>query len=663
MPIQAPGIGSNLDVNSIVSQLMALERKPIVLLQQQDARSLARLSAFGSLKGALAGFQTSARALDDPAKLRALGASVADGTLASASATGNAVEGSHALEVIQLAQQHKLRSEPFPGALDAVGTGTLTFQFGTYDSGSSTFTLNADKAAQTVTIASGQDTLAGIRDAVNAAAGDVSAAIINDGAGNRLVFTSRDSGLANSLRLTVIDGDGTNLNAAGLSRLAYDPAASAGTGKNLTETAAAQDAVFKLDGITVTKAANEVGDALPGVVLSLMKTGGPTTLSVAKDRKGIQSAVQTLVNAYNSLHATLKSLAGYDAGTKKGGPIQGDSAALTIESRIRSLVTGSVATGSALTTLSQVGVRIQRDGRLALDTAVLNTAIDTSFGDVAALFAALGRSSDARVAYQGSATTTQAGAYAVAVTQPATRGSLAGLDAAGLTITAGVNDLLQVAVDGVPAEATLAPGVYASATALAAEVQSRMNGALASGGGAVTVSVDAGKLTITSVRYGSTSVVSLTAGAARDNLLGATPAAAAGQNIAGAIDGAEAIGRGQDLTAAPGGAADGLRLRVQAGAPGAFGTVTFSRGIAAQLADLVDGYLGAGGAIQSRISGLNATSALNTKRAEVLEARMVDIEKRMRAQYAALDQMMSRMQSTSTYLQQQLNQLSRLNSR
>ena len=228
--LASPGLGSGLDINSIVSKLMTVESAPLTALAAKEASYQARITAFGTLKGGLAALQSALSGLLDAKSMKTTTATLADTSLASVSAGSAAVPGTYSLEVSLLAQAHKIASTGFASVNDTVGSGTLTFAFGTFDG--ATFTANADAPAKTVTIPAGQNTLAGIRDAVNAAAIGVSATIVNDGsaAGNRLVFSSTSSGAANSLKVTVSDDDATHTDTGGLSRLAYDPAAAAGAG-------------------------------------------------------------------------------------------------------------------------------------------------------------------------------------------------------------------------------------------------------------------------------------------------------------------------------------------------------------------------------------------------------------------------------------------------
>ena len=245
--LSSPGIGSGLDVNGIVSQLMAIERQPLAALDNKEAKQQTRLTAFGSLKGALSTFQSSLSALSDPAKFTGVTANFADATLANVSATSSAAVGSHSVEIQTLAQSHKLKSANFATTSTTLGSGTLTIQFGTYSGG--TFTLNPDKAAQSITISSDNSSLAGVRDTINQANAGVTASIVNDGSGNRLVIASNDTGLSNALKITTTDADTTNTDNAGLSQLVYD--SSTGGTTNLTQTVAAINATLVIDGFSI----------------------------------------------------------------------------------------------------------------------------------------------------------------------------------------------------------------------------------------------------------------------------------------------------------------------------------------------------------------------------------------------------------------------------
>lgn len=648
-PLSSPGIGSGLDINGLVSKLMAVEQRPLTLLDTKEASLQAKLSAYGSLKGALASFQSAAAALATPAKFSALKASVADDTLFSASAAAGASPGRYEIEVQSLAQAQKLKSGTFATLDETVGSGTLTIQFGTYCGGS--FTLNPDKSTQTITLGSADASLAGVRDAINKADVGVRASIINDGTGNRLVIASNSGGLANALKISVADDDGNDTDGAGLSRLTFD--ASSGGTMNLTQTVAAQDAVAVIDGITVSNASNTIRGALEGVTLNLAKTG-TTTLEVTRDNAGVQSAIEAFVKGYNDLNKTLGDLSRYNADTKQASVLTGDSTLRSVQSQLRAVFNNALATaGGGMSTLSEIGLGFQKDGTLRLDSTKLNAALNDPTRDVATLFAAVGKPSDSLMAFSSATADTKNGRYAVEITQLATRGTAAGSTTAALTITAGVNDTLDFTVDGVLGSITLAAGTY-TADSLAAELQSRINGALSSSGPAVTVTQSGGVLSVASDRYGAVSSVSIGGGSALADLFGA-PVQTAGLDVAGTIGGFSASGSGRTLTGS--GDAAGLTIEVSGGATGDRGTIDFARGYATLLDKLVEGMLKTDGLINGRIGGVNASiQALGPQR-EALGRRLDLIEKRYRAQFTALDAMVASMTQTSTFLQQQLANL------
>jgi flagellar hook-associated protein 2 len=314
--------------------------------------------------------------------------------------------------------------------------------------------------------------------------------------------------------------------------------------------------------------------------------------------------------------------------------------------------------------LSQIGVAFQKDGSLALDATRLQTAMDAGFDQIASLFAANGKSTDSLIAYSGATGKTSAGNYAVTIAQLATTGSLTGSQPAGLTITAGVNDQIDITVDGVAASVTLAAGIYASADALAAEVQSKLNGtaSLMTAGNSVVVSQSGGVLTISSARYGSASSVTATGGNGAGNLLGASPITTTGADVAGTINGMSALGTGQTLTSLAGTASEGLSLIIKGGLLGARGMVDFSRGSADRLNKLTGDLLTTDGILASRVDGLTESIKTIDRRQEAFLRRMDTIEARYRAQFTALDTMLSSLNQTSQFLTQQLATLPKNNS-
>ena len=664
--LSSPGVGSGLDVNTIVSKLMAVESQPLNTLAAREAAYQAKVSGYGSLKGALSSFQSALQALTHPESFHTLSVSAGDATLLSATAAATATPGTYAVEITQLAAAQKLASAGFAATTTAVGSGTLSFDFGSFNG--TTFTSNGTTGSKTVTIPAGQNSLAGIRDAVNAAAIGVTATIVNDGssAGNRLVFTSNTSGAANSIKLTVSDSDGTNTDSTGLSQLAFDPAAAVGSGKNLVQNVAAQDALLKIDGIAVSKPTNVITDAIQGVSLSLNKTnvGSPTTLTVSQSTATVATAVQAFVKAYNDLNTTLVNLTKYDASSKQGSVLTGDSAVRIIQAQLRSVLGGAPPTGvTNAKTLAQIGVSFAKDGTLNFDGAAFTAGLAGDPSAAAGTFASLAKASDSLISATQTGSKTQSGAYPVTVTQLATQGSAAGSSAAGLTVTAGVNDQLQVTLDGVVATVTLAAGTYASAAALATDIQTKLNGNAAISGNAssATVSQAAGVLTLASNRYGTASTVALS-GTAVTTVFGGSSLATAGKDVAGTIGGATGLGSGQVLSGPTGSIVEGLKLTVSGGATGARGNVSYSQGYAFRLDQSITQLLDTRGIIAASTDGANRSIKDIDSKRDTLTARLQVVEAQYRKQFNALDTLLASMSATSTYLTQQLANLPKISS-
>lgn len=670
MGLSSAGIGSNLDVEGIVSKLMSVERQPLTKLARQEASYQTKLSGFGTLKGALSAFQTSVKSLSDISKFQGLKASVGDAAVATVSANSSAVPGTYALKVTQLAQAQKLVAGGVASDIAPVGKGVISFDLGsitggTYDAVTGKYTgaafASAGGGVKTVTIDSTNDSLAGIRDAINKAAIGVTATIVNDGSGTpyRLALSSTATGAAASMKISVADtnpdtGLGTLLN--------HDPAGS----QALVQKTTAQNAEFTVDGIAVSKPTNTVSDVIGGVSLTLLKINtDPTPITVARDSAAVTAAVNDFVKAYNEISKNFVDATAYNASTKTAAILNGEAAVRGMQGQVKAVLSAPIAGGaSAFTRLSEIGVTVQKDGSLAADATKLGNAITNNFSDVAGLFASVGKSSDSLVSYKGFSPSTKPGAYGLTVSQLSTKGSASGTGAAGLSIDA-TNDTLEVLLNGVTASVTLTQKVYGSAAELAAEVQSKINGAtlFSAAGSAVAVTESAGVLSIVSSKYGSASSVAISAGGngqANLNFVTTGPSVQNGLDVAGTINGLPATGSGQVLTSSSGSDSAGLALTVAGGALGARGTVNYSQGYAFQFEQLASSILGTTGSLLARTDGLSASIKGLTKTQQALTARLDVVEKRYRAQFSALDLTISKMNTTSQFLSQQLANLSSL---
>ncbi len=387
--ISSAGIGSGLNVTSMVSGLMAVENLPMKALAKKMSTTLSVVSAYGSLQGSLSSLQTAAKALTG-AQIQTQTAASGSTSVFTATADGTADLGSHTVTVTQLAQQQKLASSGFAATSTAVGTGKIKIEFGSVVDGA--FVADTSKTAQEATITSTNKTLSGIRDAINASGLGVTASLVNDGStnGNRMVFTSNNAGTSNTLKISVTDDDGTNTNASGLSQLAYDPA----TSGSVTEVQIAKNATLSVDGIAMTKSSNTVSDAIPGVTLNLLTkqtTESAISLDVGWDKTSITKTVSAFVDAYNSTKSLVASQTSFDpTGATAPGALNGQFLPRNILNGIRKTLTDNVNSGGTFTSLADVGITLNKDGTLSLDSTNLGIAIRKDPANFKAVLSAVG---------------------------------------------------------------------------------------------------------------------------------------------------------------------------------------------------------------------------------------------------------------------------------
>ncbi|HEY8035325.1 MAG TPA: flagellar filament capping protein FliD [Methylobacter sp.] len=376
------GIGSGLDINGIVSQLIAAEGKPqFDSITNQETAAQTRLSGLGTLKSALSTFQTAVQKLNDVNLFKTTQAVSANTAIFTTTAGAGSVPGSHAVEVTQLAaSMQAIASTEYANSAAPVATGaggTLNF---TYGSGST-------KTAFSVNIDATNNTLVGVRDAINSAANNngVTASIINVDSTvtpgttiSKLVLTSKDTGVANGFAVAATGGD-TGLDALNTA-----------TPANYS-TVAAADAIIKVDGLAATRSTNTITDVLPGVTLNLQSAsvGTAVNLNVTLDNATINKTVSDFVTAYNNFHTVISGLGSY-GGTAAGatnGPLLGDSTLLNISGNLRQNTTNPVTSATtSYNSLAMIGISIDKNGVMALDSTTFNTALAANLSAVSDVF-------------------------------------------------------------------------------------------------------------------------------------------------------------------------------------------------------------------------------------------------------------------------------------
>lgn len=362
--IQSAGIGSGLDIATIVSQLTKAQGD--AQTNQLTSRKTdldAQMSAYGTFRAALGALQATLVPLKDTAKFQGRSAAVGDIAIATASANSTATPAQYTLEVQSLATAASLASAPISNT--AVGTGTLNITVG-------------GVTAQ-ISIDSNNNTLAGIAAAINSAPGNpgVNAAVINTAGGARLVLNGSKTGALNGITVTQSGGDG------GLALLVYDPA---NLNTSLIQSQAAQNAQFKINGFAASSPSNAVSDVITGVTINLLKqtaAGTPTTLSVGYDQKGATSAIANFVTAYNALITSVKALTSYDAGTKTAGVLLGNTTVSSLLGKLRLVLSTSVpnSTGGSQS-LTDLGVTSNLQGTLDLSDSKVAAALTNDLSAV-----------------------------------------------------------------------------------------------------------------------------------------------------------------------------------------------------------------------------------------------------------------------------------------
>jgi flagellar hook-associated protein 2 len=360
--ITSTGIGSGLNIGAIVSSLTsAYGAAQTNQLNAQQTSLNSQVSAYGTFTSALDTLQATLSTLETPGTLAGYNATVGDTTIASATASSDASAGTYSLEVQNLATSATLTSAPVASSSTAVGTGTLT--------------VAVNGASASIAIGTNDNTLAGIATAINSAPNNpgVTASILTTSAGARLVLSSTATGAANAITVTTSGGDG------GLSSLVT----------NLTQTQAAQDASFTINGFAATSPNNVVSGAISGVTLNLTKASAastPTTLTITPDTSAAQTSIGTFVTALNGVLSSIQSLTGYNATTQTAGALQGNATLESFQNQLQNIL-DTVNSGSTtgIQSLADLGITADADGNYDSNSTTLSNALSTSLSGVSSL--------------------------------------------------------------------------------------------------------------------------------------------------------------------------------------------------------------------------------------------------------------------------------------
>jgi flagellar hook-associated protein 2 len=364
--MSSPGIGSNLDVKSIVSQLVAIEKQPLEKLKLQAAATQTKISTFGQIKSLVSGLQDAVGKLTSVTGWNAVTASSSDASFVTASAIGGTQPTSFNVEVQTLAKAQASYSAALLPVGGAIGAGTLRLEIGKW--AGAVFTPGSGTPVD-ITV-SATDTVSDIASKINGANAGVTATILSDASGERLLLRGKNTGVDAGYRLSVTaDADTNPADALGLSRLVV------GSITNQDAT----DAAATINGIPVTSSTNTFANKVSGVTFTAVKeTTAPVTITIAKDNSAVQKNIEAFVKAYNDVNSILNEATKFDAATKTGGLLQGDTTALALQGALRAAVQSVTTGSSAFTRLSDIGLSVLRGGNLEINGSRLSTALENT---------------------------------------------------------------------------------------------------------------------------------------------------------------------------------------------------------------------------------------------------------------------------------------------
>lgn len=640
------GLATGLPTDQIIQKLMDLEQKPIQQYQAQQDQLNQQLSTFQQANTRLAAVGDAAGQLADPTFFESRTATSSSPTTLTATASVGAAPGQYVVTVNSLARAHQIASQPYAD-LDSTRVGT------------GTFSITSNGQTTTVQVDSNNNTLRGLRDAINNANTNVTASIVQDGDSSyRLLISSKQTGTANALTVTSAPSGGTNPTFSDL-QTAQDAKVTLGSGANA---------------INIVRSTNTIKDLVPGVTLNLASEAPntPVTVTVAQDTSKIQDAVQKLVDQYNNASDFLNQQFSFNSDTQQGGTLLGNFTLQNAQNALADVMGAGVAGArGGAASLADVGLSLDGSGKLSLDSGKLQQKLAADPEAVKHLFALTAQADNAGVSLvsAGPKNSANGTTYSVQITQAATQAR----------VTAGAALSGPLAAD----ETLTINGVAVNLTAgmTQAQVLSAINARTADTGVRVSATAADGTgtgsyLTFRSAGYGSGAAISVASsrsnGAAGSTGVGnvaATQASpggesghgtgAAGQDVAGTINGEAATGKGQILSGNAGNATtDGLQLAISATTTGSLGTIRLSSGTAFALQQTLDGITDSkNGPIQSEEDGINERIKYLQKIIDEANTAAKAREDDLRQKFNDLETTMSSLQSQSAELASQLASL------
>ena len=385
--ISSLGLGSGLNVSAIIAAEVGMTEAPLTTLQAQQGNLTAQVSAVGQLKSLAATLQDAVKTLATPSAWNSMSASSTSSAVTGV-VTGTPAATSFSVQVQQLAQSQETATSAITSGSTIGSSGTMTLQLGTWSTsnGSSSFTAGSS-AATSISISS-SDTLSSIASKINSANAGVTATVLSDSTGDRLLIQSKSTGAAQGFKIETTDSSGNTGSASALSSLAFDPSAgSFGMAANSYQSA--QDTKATVNNIGVSSSNDTISGVVSGLNLQVSQvTSSPVQVTVSANTSAAVSNVQSFVADYNALNDQLSTDVDFNTSSNTAGILEGDPTTENMQNELQSLVLSTTSQGGAYKYLSDVGITVGTNGDLTVNTSQLTNALNTDPSDVQNLFAA-----------------------------------------------------------------------------------------------------------------------------------------------------------------------------------------------------------------------------------------------------------------------------------
>ncbi len=655
--------GSGIDSAALITQLADVSKAAQTARLTTRKETLdTQISDYGLMRSELAKLDTAAKALNNPDTFNAKSVAIPETNLMGITKLdAKASSGEYKLKIEKIAQSQSVSSGEYASVDTAVGKGTLAIRFGEWNGAHDDFTVDAAKTGATITIDDSNNSLTGLKDAINAANIGVQASIVGEDGAYKLLITA-PSGAKNEIDLTAVETPGAlglaNFNYNEIDGLALDPLLDG------------VDAEIRVNGLLLTRASNHVTDVIDGLEFDLFNESASEVVSIniAHDKSSAETAIRDFVAAYNTFLTDTKKLVGYDEEKEAFGSLRQDPLSKSLMTSLRSILGAPIAGSSSdFSTLGAMGIRTRvADGHLEIiedgKPTDFNNTLKNNFAAVRDFFVPKKSSDNSKVTVTGHSAKSVPGTYAVNITTNATKGFLNGsaITIPFNTLTGDysfkikINDI-ETATIALPANKN-----YASGAELAADFQSLINldTNLVAAKVNVSVGFNSDHLEFTSNDFGSASKVAITSVGSPVDMANVGLSVATGTNgidVAGTVGGVAAFGYGNVLLPAIGSNAEGLSMKIGVGATSA--NITFSKGFATSFNELIDNFTKSSGLIKNRENNINKDIKKVEEDQKLLDRRTEAYKARLQAQFAAMEGIVRSLKSIGSSLDGILDRL------